>query len=313
MKRLEMLAGSAAILAAGLAPAGAQAPPVIRLGTGLAEEKELVYYAQDRGFFKQAGLDVEITVMSDGGAATAAAIGGALELTVTNTGSLAAAHARGLPFYLISPGALYSPATPIAYLVTAPDSPIRTAKDLAGKTIGVTTLRDMIQAAGMGWIDRNGGDAKAAVFFEIPLAQMAGAIERKRLDAAIVVEPRYTGSKAQFHVLGTVYDAIAGGKPFITSATIANKAWADANPGLVTKFVAAMRATAQWANKNPAACGDILAKYSKVAPEIIAQYPRLTWAETLVPAQVQPVIDITARYGMLPHGFPASELFTAVH
>jgi NitT/TauT family transport system substrate-binding protein len=313
MKRLEMLAGTAAALAAAAAPGAAQTLPVIRLGTGLAEEKELVYYAQDRGFFKQAGLDVQIDVMSDGGAATAAAIGGALDMTVTNTGSVAAAHARGLPLYLVSPGALYSTATPIAYLVTAPDSPIRSAKDLAGKTIGVTTLRDMIQAAGMGWIDKNGGDAKTAVFFEIPLAQMAGAIERKRLDAAIVVEPRYTDSKAGYHVLGTVYDAVAGGKPFITSSTIANKAWADANPALVTRFVAAMRATAQWANKNPLPCGEILAKYSKVAPDIIAQIPRLTWAETLVAAQVQPVIDITARYGMLPRGFPASELFTVVH
>jgi NitT/TauT family transport system substrate-binding protein len=310
MKRLEMMVGSAAFLATA-APGVAQSPATIRVGTGLAEEKELVFYAQDRGFFKQAGLDVEITVMLDGGAATAAVIAGSLDVTVTNTGSLAAAHARGLPFALIYPGALYSPATPIAYLVTAPDSPIRTAKDLAGKTIGVTTLRDMIQAAGMGWIDKNGGDSKAAVFFEIPLAQMAAAIDRKRLDAAMVVEPRYTDSKSQYRVLGTPYDAIAGGKPFVTSMTIANQAWAAQNPALVARFVAALRATAQWANKNPGGCGEILAKYSKVAPEIIAMIPRLTWAETLAAPQIQPVIDITARYGMLPHAFPAAELFGA--
>jgi ABC-type nitrate/sulfonate/bicarbonate transport system substrate-binding protein len=69
MKRMAMMAGTAAVLAAAAAPGTAQTLPVIRLGTGLAEEKELVYYAQDRGFFKQAGLDVQITVMSDGGAA----------------------------------------------------------------------------------------------------------------------------------------------------------------------------------------------------------------------------------------------------
>jgi NitT/TauT family transport system substrate-binding protein len=306
MKRLEMLAGSAAVLAA--APAGAQNPPLIHLGTGLAEEKELPYYAQERGFFKQAGLEVEIEVMSDGGAATAAAVSGALDVAVTNTGSVALAYARGLPLYLVGPGSLYSPATPIAYLVTAPGGPIRTAKDLSGKTIGVTTLRDMIQAAGMAWIDKNGGDAKAAVFFEIPLAEMAAAIERKRIDAAIVVEPRYTDSKATYRVLGTPYDAVAGGKRFMTSATIANKAWADKNPGLASRFTAALRATAQWANKNPSACGDILAKYSKVAPQTIALIPRLTWPETLEAADVQPVIDTTARYGMLPHAFAATDL-----
>ncbi len=311
MKRLEMLAATAAVLAAPARGAAQTAAPVIHVGTGLAEEKELVYYAQDRGFFKQAGLDVQIDVMLDGGAATAAVIAGALDVTVTNTGSLAAAHARGLPFALIFPGALYSPTTPIAYLVTAPDSPIRTAKDLAGKTIGVTTLRDMVQAAGMGWIDKNGGDSKTAVFFEIPLAQMAAAIDRKRLDAAIVVEPRYTDSKSQYRVLGTPYEAIAAGKPFITSATIANKAWAEGNPALVARFVAALRATAEWANKNPAGCGEILAKYSKVAPDVIAMIPRLGWAETLAAAQIQPVIDITARYGMLPHAFAAGELFAA--
>jgi len=63
-------------------------------------------------------------------------------------------------------------------------------------------------------------------------------------------------------------------------------------------FAAVMRRAAQWANANPAASVPILARYTKLAPEVIAGMHRTVFALTLDPATIQPVIR---RFGTLQH------------
>ena len=51
--------------------------------------------------------------------------------------SLAAAVERGLPFALIAGAGLYSTAKPTSMMIVAKNSPLKTAKDLSGKTVAV--------------------------------------------------------------------------------------------------------------------------------------------------------------------------------
>jgi ABC-type nitrate/sulfonate/bicarbonate transport system substrate-binding protein len=68
-----------------------------------------------------------------------------------------------------------------------------------------------------------------------------------------------------------------------------------------------MREAVEWAQKNPAQCPAILAKYLKVDPVVVAASPRTYFAKALDPAQLQPGIDLTAKYAKFPT-FPAQEL-----
>ena len=45
-----------------------------------------------------------------------------------------------------------------------------------------------------------------------------------------------------------------------------------------------------------------------MAPEIIAKMVRVTAGTELVPAQIQPAIDASAKYGTLKKAFPAREI-----
>jgi hypothetical protein len=51
----------------------------------------------------------------------------------------------------------------------------------------------------------------------------------------------------------------------------------------------------------------MVARYLKADPALTAQTRRPHYAEALVPSQVQPYIDVTARYAKFAP-FPASEL-----
>lgn len=265
-------------------------------------------YARDGGFYKAAGIDAQLSIFSSGGAMTAAVIGGSLDIGITNVGSMAAAHARGLPLYLIAPCALVtSNGAPTTALAVANDSPVRTAADLAGKTICLSTIRDLQQAATMTWLDQNGGNAKTATFVEIPLYDQTLALQSKRVDAAVLIEPWITAAKSTTRIIARPYESLA--PKLITTGWIANKAWLDANPALAQKCVATIRRTAQWANRNPNATAAILENYAKIPHEIIASMNRLAYGDALDPALIQPIINAGARYGFLPHAFAATELF----
>jgi NitT/TauT family transport system substrate-binding protein len=307
MKRSLFISTAAAVTAMTPVAVRAQSAGPIRLGAVGVEDYALAYYAQQRGFFKQADLDVELTIFTGGGAASTALYAGGLDLSGTNTGSMSAAHVRGLPVELLAGGSMYNSSTPHVYLVSAKDGTIHTAKDLAGKKIAVTSVGDLMQAAVMSWIDKNGGDSSQASFLELPSAQMAAAVTAHRIDATVLVEPFYTQSKNDVRLLGTPFDAVA--KQFMITGWVANDTYFTANKPAVDRFAAVMRRAAQWANANPKDAQALLATYTKLDPAVIAATNHVHWAERLDPAFIQPVIDVIVAYKMLPHAYAASELF----
>jgi NitT/TauT family transport system substrate-binding protein len=276
---------------------------------GPVEEAAVLSYAAERGFFKAAGLDVSVTTFSSGAQVGQALAGGALDIGMLNSGALASAYVHGVPLLLVQCGGLYSPASPIAHLVAGPRTGIRTARDVAGKTIAVSAVRDMVQASTMAWIDANGGNAKAVNFAELPNVAMAEAIAQGRVDGAVIVEPFYSRAKHDVVLIGLVYEAMNGKRPFQTLGIVGNKNWIDGNGAQARRISFAVQAAARWANRNRDACIPLLAQFTKISPAVIASYPRITYAESNSPRLLQPVVDVMARYGFLPNAFAAGDAF----
>ncbi len=311
MKRSVMLSLSAAALGATALPALGQTSEKVRFGIVPVEEAAMAYYAQEKGFFKAQGVDVELTFFPNGGSVTAGILGNALDCGVTNSGSMTAAFLKGLPLQLLACGAVYAPSAPISHLAVGKNSGIKTAKDLSGKTFAVSTLHDMIQGTVLAWIDKNGGDWKAINFIEMPPPQMAGAIVAKRIDGGAIVEPFYTSSKDDLYTVGYNYSAVNNDKSFQTLGIAAHKDFIAKSPATAKKIAAAIHEAAKWANnpKNHTECEKLLAGYTKIDPTVIAGYPRLSFAESNNPALVQPVIDMLAKYAFVDHAFAAKDMF----
>lgn len=72
-----------------------------------ADSSAEVYYAQDLGFFKAAGLDVRLSSMASSPAIVAALVSGAADVGNSVVGSAAAARARGIGVRFIAPARLY--------------------------------------------------------------------------------------------------------------------------------------------------------------------------------------------------------------
>lgn len=290
-----------------IAPAATRADdmPTIRIGTTPIDAGAEPYYAQAMGFFKAAGINVEIQAMANGSVLSAAVAGGALDIGQSNVVSLSAAHERGIPFVLLAPASIYTSKQPQSALVVAANSTLRVAKDLNGKTIAVNGLKTISQLGPEAWIDKNGGTLSTVKFIEMPFPAMEDALTSGRVDAALITEPMLSDMKSHgLKVLNNVYDSI--GKDFQLGAWFTTSAWAKAHPDLVKKYVAVMLQTARWANTHHAESAKILEAETKtpVTPTTM----RVIFGETLDPAQIQVLIDSCAKYGIIKQSFPAGDI-----
>jgi len=109
------------------------------------------------GFFKKAGLDVEITTLNNGGLISAGVAAGTFDVAQSAVSSVASAHERGINFVIIAPAALWTSDRPTSALVVAKNSPLASAKDFDGKTIAVNGLRNVTQVGPEAWIEQGGG------------------------------------------------------------------------------------------------------------------------------------------------------------
>jgi NitT/TauT family transport system substrate-binding protein len=297
---------AAAVLAAYPAVArAADAPSVIRVGTTGKETDAQVVYAQALGYFQRAGLSVDIQVLPNGAAIAAAISGGSLRLGNGNVLTTAKAREKGLPFAIVALSAQYDDTHPATILAVAPDAPIHSGRDLNGKVLGGISLGGLDQLSMQIWVDQNGGDAATLKFIELRPSEIVPALVRGTIAAGNLSEPELSVQKKNIRVLGHSYGAVA--KTYAQTAWFGNQAWIAANAPVARAFAQAMAQAAQWSSRpaNHAQASQLLAQFAKLDRADASA----TYARTLDPALVQPVLDAGLKYKLLERAVSAGELF----
>ena len=287
-------------------PARSATPATVRIGVQPVESAGQTFYGKDLGWFDQAGIDVEITTLSNGGALVAAVISGALDIGLSAVGPVAQGYVKGLGVKIIAPAGMSLSTAPTDITMVALDSPIKTAADLNGKTIAVNGLGNVLMYATQDWIDKNGGNSKSVKWLELPFPAMGDALVAHRVDAATLAEPYISAAKSVARVLASPMDAIA---PTIPATTwFANGTWLQTQPAVAAKTVDVLRRAAIWANGHPKESGAILARYTPIKPETIAAMTRSTFGVDIVPSQIQALIDAGVKYNDVDHTINANDL-----
>jgi NitT/TauT family transport system substrate-binding protein len=168
-----------------------------------------VYFAQDLGYFKDAGLDVQIETIGNGAASAAGLAAGTIDIAQSIVTATATAHLRGFDLKLFAPSANAMANTQTDAIVVPKDSTVKTGADFNGKTFGILNVKSIQQVMAMAWVDKHGGDSKTLKFVEIPYPQMAGALAQHLVDAVIAVEPFLTLAKSTGHAIASPEEAIA--------------------------------------------------------------------------------------------------------
>jgi NitT/TauT family transport system substrate-binding protein len=309
MRRSRVLAVCGATLLAGRQVAGAQVLAPVRLGAVFNDDFCTALYAGSAGLFRRAGLDVQTTTLTSGAATAAAILGGALDIAISNMFALSTTHERGLPLTIASLGSVYNTKAPTVLMVVARDSPIVTVRDLAGKTVASSSLRDLNMITAMAWTAQNGGDTTTMRQVELPFASQLAAIDAGRIDAAILVAPfsQEAAANPKYRVIAHPYDSVA--PSFVNGVYITTAQYAAANPEVIGRFSHAMREAAIYANSHHDQTAVLLAAASGIDLERIRHGNRATFFESLDLRKFQVLIDFLAKHQMLGRAFAAEELF----
>jgi NitT/TauT family transport system substrate-binding protein len=306
MNRQHALSAIGTGLVAASAPLRASALATVKVATLPIDGTALPYYAKDLGYFQDAGIDLTIQNISNGAAIASAVLSNSVDIGSSELTALAAAYKRGLPVVIIAAGGVHVTGGLSTQLMVRKDSPLKTASDLSGKVIGVTGLANIAQYAPELWIDKNGGKSSTVKFLEVPLPELPSALQAGRVDAAWLTEPFIHNSAEFTRTFATCFDAVA--PRWVLGAFFTSRAWASANRDLVNGFRTSIGKAAVWANANQDKSAVVLAKYSNRDPAAVKATYRTVYATQLVAAEIQPVIDLAARYGAIPASFPAQEI-----
>ena len=311
MNRRTVLAASAAMLAAP-ALVRAQTLTAITIGGVPEESATPALWAAQSGIFKKNGLDVSVQAQSSGSAIAAAVAGGSYAIGKSSLVSLIIAHAKGIPFVLVAGGGLYDSKSPNFGLVVKADSPIKTAAELNGKSVAVSALNDLYAIGTKVWADKNGGDSTTLKFLELPISAVADSIAAGRVDAGGLIDPELQSGIETGKVkwLARDFDAIA--PRFMYTGWFTTTDYIAKNKATVSSFVKAMRTANAYVSDHAAETVSVMAAYTKLDPARIAKMNRITYAATLDPKLIQPMIDACAKYNVIPAAFDAKDMIASV-
>lgn len=279
-----------------------------RIEVGIIPSTEMapLWVAQEKGYFAEEGLDVELVPLDGGGAAMTSLIGGDVDISFASYPLLVQAQqkSRGdVDVKIVSDASAARPDT--TAVVVTKDSPLRGAKDLADKKIAVPatgSMADLAVLAGM----KAAKAATAGVDWQVMnFPDMLPNLRSGAVDAAFLVEPYLSVAQAQLGVW-TVFEPMVGRLEGIALNGYAALAeTTTAYPKTVAAFQrAVLRAhRAATTPEGQAAIRLALIEQAEVRPEIAPVLHLPAYPLTTDPTRLQRVPDLLREFGLIADTF----------
>ncbi len=284
----------------------------IHLISANSDDLRPLLYAQSAGLFRQADLDVAIERAGTGAVVAQAVVGGAVDVGKASITSIIAAYARGLPFVLVAPSILHRKDSPTSGIVVTANSPLRTALDLQGKVVACTAIGDIGYLGLRALIDAQGGDSSAVRWIEMPTSAVTVALDQGRVDAGLITEP-FMMQGVRAGKVRILVDMLKGyPRPILESVYFTTRDYATKNRDALTRFAKVLQRAAVYSNTHVADTIPLFVSYTGMDPKVAAEMRHTYTATTFDPSQIQPVIDLAAKYKIIPHGFDARDLMSTV-
>jgi NitT/TauT family transport system substrate-binding protein len=262
-----------------------------------------------KGFFSEQGMDVEVVNTTGGAAAVPGVVSGQFAFAFGNVTSLIVAKSQNLPLKAVAEGnsSTGQNGKDFGGVVVPKDSPITSAKDLAGKQVAVNNLKNIGDTTVRASVRKAGGDPAGVRFLEMPFPDMPAAVANHRVDAAWIVEPFFTVAKNQGAKL--IASNFVDAAPDLTVAVyFTSEKVISEKPDLVKRFTAAIEKSLQYATDHPDEARAVLPKYTKIDPGVTAKMTLPAWPQKVNAASVQSIADQMQGDGLIKEKFDVAQV-----
>jgi NitT/TauT family transport system substrate-binding protein len=257
-----------------------------------------LYIGIQKGYFKAEGLEVKPQLVQNGQQAIQSLGAGKLDVVFANYVSLFAAESKGAKLAIVSDGYQTKPNTFL--VMVRPDSPIKKITDLRGKTIGVSTLKNIAQLTADSSLNASGVDPNSVKYKQVDNPEMAAALKSGSIDAAFMLEP-FISQGQQQDGLVTVFDAAQGATADLAVGGYATtEQFRQKNPKTYAAFGRAMaKAQADAAKRENVE--KVLSAYTKIDAKTASVITFGAYPTTVNKTRLQRVVDLMVQFHQLPN------------
>jgi NitT/TauT family transport system substrate-binding protein len=283
-------------------------PEPILVGASSDDVVRPLLYAVDAGLFKKVGLDVQLVKLANGAAVAAAVAGGSIQLGKGSALTPVQAYAKGIPFIVTANLADYSSDSPNIAMVVQNSAPIHAPKDLVGKTIGMVGLNDSNTLGVYAWLEKAGVDLTSVKFIELGNSAGAAALEAKRVDAMMFLDPALSAAltNPNLRILGYPNDAL--GRRFSVGTMFGFATWVSAHHDEVERFNRALSAAEAYVAGHENETKALAAKFAGLDLSQLQNIRPPTRTTGITTSDLQIVIDAAVKYKFISKGINANEL-----
>lgn len=295
-RRIFLAAAAASAAIAACSPVRAQGLTTLRVAANPVEAYAQPYYADELGLLKTAGFSVEFIRATSGAAALQAVLIGAADIGISSIIQIANAYLVGVRYAYFAGGPYVDAASANAFgICVAKDSPIKSARDLEGKTVSVPSIRDGSHLMFAAYLRKGGADLSKVNFVELPFPAQAAALARGHISAALCVEPFMPGAIEDIRLLANATEMFA--PKFATAGWLSTPKWINENRAVARRYGAVMYDMARWANDsaNTVRKNEILAKITRMDPAVLTRMVHATYSVSLNPSEFEPMLDWAYR------------------
>ena len=280
-----------------------------KLGYMKIVDNAAMFMAMEKGFFKAEGLELETVPMAGGAVIVQGVTSGDLQFGWTNVISLYQAHVEGFDFKLIAGGATnIRGANETHAIVVGKDSPVKTAKDLEGKTVAVNTLNNIVHLMALAWVDKNGGNSSKIKFVEIPFPQMEPALIAGKVDAISVQEPfaAVAARRPETRVLSNPWGDVL--PRFLVASWFASEKWIQKNKEVSQGFVRAINKGVDAIHADKEGGRGAMIKWAGLNPDFAGKIGLPYFEKGINEKDVQVTMDLTYKYKMISRPLKAKDV-----
>jgi ABC-type nitrate/sulfonate/bicarbonate transport system substrate-binding protein len=264
------------------------------------------WVALDKGIFAKHGLDVTLTQIQNL-SLLPGTVGRQFEFAASTPTDLLKAVQGGLDVVASAGEAIEVKSNPTTQVIVRKDSGIKSAADLKGKAIAAPTLGAVIHVATLYWLKKNGVDPNSIRGVEVPFPNMGDQLKAGNVDAVEALEP-FTGALLAAGTVSLGDPLLAAGDEVLFPFWISDGKWARANGPAIKAWIEALTAAEADMKANPADARAILAKYSRLPPEVVQKVPLPTYRFTIKPEELGVWIGVLKDLGQLTAPIDATKI-----
>jgi NitT/TauT family transport system substrate-binding protein len=268
-----------------------------------------LHIAVQQKFFEAEGLRVQIRPVAQSIQALPALKTGQVDVIAGgNYVTFLQAQEQGtLKLRILAAGAAVAPR--FMTVLTMPNSPIKQAKDLEGRTVAVN-IRNNIQSLSLNALLKASGVDPAKVKYRaVPFPQMGAALQKGQIDAVHTAEPFGTDLQRKLRARVVVdggSGAAVSGLP--VSGYLSTQQFVDKNPKAAAAFQRAISKAQQLATSDRKNVDQVLPTYARLDAGTAAALNLPGFPPSLDPAQLQRLADMMLQDGLLKKKIDAGSL-----